>query len=780
MSVQGKLFLLKNNLIILIVLFTLSSISYSQSSRNGCLLRPKDTLHILYIFAEVLNDSVHDYNTDNPVWRKGQLPSNFEEVIDYKFTGEENIQGFITKYFYEASFGRYIVLGDYIDTLIKINMDTLTNSGYIDGYDQCLNFLNNLPDSILSTKHGHTINSNYFDLISNTSYLYQYKNHPISPDGKIDLIAFVWRTNSNITKIDNSGYGTYSSSYSLKGKTTSHILNFRSSINKPSVSRHEFAHKLVGGNSYHSGGAGAGYGTYLSDMGGFSILSSWNRNLECLNPWDRWWSGWKNPVNQYYISARKPSDNSELNCNLSYGQNFPEGTNEFILRDFLTYGDAIRIELPYIDSTTTKEQWIWIENHQLLEGNTDAKSCVNKGIYAHLQIGNNDTSNFSNSRTNYMSPLNRFGNFDFTYDTYQDSLYKIITNSTKQNPLTGYHISMLPAFNYIDPNGSDYDKIYNKEYLGPAAVEYNEILLSEENFCYDPYTYPFFGSIYDAFIEGDKIGVGTNPSSATVLTYYTNDRFNYSPPYSSPASNDNRKIYLNGLSIEFIDQLENGDIKVKIRWDDFNVAEDRRWCGDIVLNEKVILTSGKTIILDQGLTPTKPVNPIAFDGQKVFADPTAFTCKNGSYFEVNDDAKLIIKGNSTFSLEGGSELIIKGDGKITVNDGSIIEAESGVSITVQDNNSTIDLKSGSSPDICYATFYGNGNIDGTPVNRSFQSQSLYGTAEYKAWNKIECIQNVTIASNANITFIAKDQVIINGPFVTESNAVFKISMDCPE
>jgi len=523
-------------------------------------------------------------------------------------------------------------------------------------------------------------------------------------------------------------------------------------------------------------------------MGGFSLLASYNRNLNGPNSWDRWRLGWKTDSHTYYISARKPSDNSELDTDLTYGQTFPGGTNEFILRDFITYGDAIRIELPYLqtENPNSKKQWLWLENHQLLEGNIDEKSCMNEGLYINIQIGNNNLGTTSNSSTNYISPINNFGNYDFSYETYQTDKYKIVTSDELQNPFTGYHLSMLPAYNYIDPNGSVYDKIYNTEYITPAAVEFNDSYLSENDICY--LTYPVFGTIYDAFLEGDKIGIGTNPSPISVFTYRTPSRSSTSAPYSAPQSDDNRKIYLNSLSIEVVDQLVNGNIKVKILWDDFEILQNNRWCGDIVLNEDLILGSDKTLILDQGLTPTKPTNPITFQGQDVFAEPTTLTANDGSYMEIEEDAKVSVKDNSEINFESGSELSISGeleilgDGEVTIENGSEIEAFSGAIITVDDDNSTFNVESGATYDLCNATIQGDGNgyIDGVPLILEFEDQSLSGTEEYQAWNRIVCVEDVTISNNATITFVAKTEVLINGPFETGSNVVFEIVMNCPD
>ena len=65
-----------------------------------------------------------------------------------------------------------------------------------------------------------------------------------------------------------------------------------------------------------------------------------------------------------------------------------------------------------------------------------------------------------------------------------------------------------------------------------------------------------------------------------------------------PSADDNRKIYLNGLCVRILEQRANGDMKISIRWNDFNIKNNVRWCGDIVLNEKVIVKPNCTVLLD--------------------------------------------------------------------------------------------------------------------------------------------------------------------------------------
>ena len=124
---------------------------------------------------------------------------------------------------------------------------------------------------------------------------------------------------------------------------------------------HEFGHTLFGDNRMHSGG-GNGWSentgrTFLPRMGGYGLMGMAGSGMVSANGFDRWWLQWKSPVyntSDSYIAANNlPSDISRT-----------EGNKNFILRDFITTGDVIRIKLPYVQAGA-KNQYIWLENHKI-------------------------------------------------------------------------------------------------------------------------------------------------------------------------------------------------------------------------------------------------------------------------------------------------------------------------------------------------------------------------------------------------------------------------------
>ena len=179
--------------------------------------------------------------------------------------------------------------------------------------------------------------------------------------------------------------------------------------------RHEFSHSIYGGNNFHTAGCGAGTRTFLSSVGGYSNMSSWDSNSQGCNGWDRWRMGWKNPNKQHLISAYNASNNNEIDFENYSIQNNPLG-GEYILRDFSSTGDAIRIKLPKVDNNALP-QYLWLENHAQ---QNEFGFQNGLGLFAYIQVGKENKSNMyfseESSPGNYLFPLPASGRFDFNFN----------------------------------------------------------------------------------------------------------------------------------------------------------------------------------------------------------------------------------------------------------------------------------------------------------------------------------------------------------------------------
>jgi hypothetical protein len=439
------------------------------------------------------------------------------------------------------------------------------------------------------------------------------------------------------------------------------------------ILRHEFSHLLLGGNNFHTGGSGAGTKTFMSSAGGYSMLSSWDRSSQVFNAFDRRRLGWKPPENQFQISARDPSTGNEIEGDLKYRQEFTHGSGEFLLRDFVSTGDAIRIELPYLRKTSDKinRQWLWLENHQKEPGNLDHGDALRKGIYAYIQVGKETLKGHTtyHGNCNYTWPLSAMGNYDMVIDE-PGELYHL--SDELENPFTGYNNLILGAWDLKDRDGI----IYRDELFFAKNMKVNGKVLDVSIYGLD--TYPLFGTAMDAFLPGDRMGIDQNPAAVPLLTHRTSSSRHGRP--GSPAPYDNRIIHLNGIAIEILEQLDNGSVRIRILWDEHQVQNDVRWCGNIQLHETLEVDRKVRILIDQGLTPQKPMNPIELNGQQVFADPSSLVLQPGSKLVLGRNSRLLIDKGSTLVLREGSELETGPRARIIIHPTAKIQAENGTLI----------------------------------------------------------------------------------------------------
>lgn len=747
-----------------------------QFSENGAWFPPTGTVNVLVVFAEIdrtLCGSCGD-STDalSASWPQGQLPYNVKEqgtgndIFNKTYfdrtlpTGTAPTPGSLTEFYYQMSFGQHIVLGDYYPEMITIPCSSIPG-GITGNIKAALNVINSRtlnttlnPSGEFASKTGMSLGN--FDKLSESS---NGEVKATVPNGRIDCFILVLRnTACNYDKC-GGGYAVWpwqggdGSTTILKQNTTTNYTTFIGGSWKAcdanvGMFKGEYMHGLFGGNHWHSGNNGgeSESRTFINSPNTFSLTSySMVGQLACA--YDRYhlgWFGWKNEVDgvkkQFLISA-KTSTQDEVNTDLNINSTFPNG-NEFIIRDFITYGDAIRIKLPYINWTANgnvKNQYIWIENHQKISSfdksqwePSTCKESWSKGIYAYLQVGKDQkneslisdvysqSSSHPNGLGSWFFALQAEGNYDYKYrydlagfssdNCVWDNKYLPIdkySSETKPNPFTG----MNDLFNYVDYENDGLLKTPGSDKYQPWTAE-----MLNGNVEFHAYA---GGDSKDAFKCGVScpkkiLSLGTNPAPVPVYTYTYKSTDN-SFPNSGQNSYENRTIWLNGLSVEILEENVNptqygqGAVKVKIRFDDYEVNNDVRWCGNIVLNPNyqnpdlshyaLNLMPGKTMLLDRGKSPTQHVGIkdsngnfiLDADGRKIFTQLTFFTVLPNALFHTEENSTVIVDNGSTFTLQSGSRLELHG--QMIVRNGSKLIVEDGAEIYLH-HTAKLDIDDG--------------------------------------------------------------------------------------
>lgn len=714
--------------IILIILILVSvwnkNIFAQYSISNGVSLPASDTVRALIVFVQV------DFSTGgcpsnlpdniNGSWPEDSLgkrlpPADADSYFDFSIPPYEKPKEYITKFYHQASFGNYVLLGDYYPEVLTIPCNKIIVSD--EGLNWVLDSLNkrNSGDTTIYTVHGLPLNA--FDKWTITkSGLPKIKK----PDGKIDLLYIIWRNNRflyGVNTKDISGFGVHSTS----GKPFKNMkgVNNVSSYNAGTSGSHgyfitiaEHLHAIFGGNNWHTAN-GRGEHTFLATSDSYSVTGQAPSTMLSACGWDRWMMNWKNPDKKFLISALN-ENNEEVNTELITIDSIPNG-GTFILRDFMTTGDALRVKLPHINwekKGDVKNQYLWIENRRMNPEyeNYYTEDCADNnngkfpngtpGIYVYVQVGKdlkqggeeifNAGYPMPNSLGSFLFPLTAEGSYDFSYawDKIQEPSgtcgnwgnrnLPIDKAKSKPNPFTGFS----DLYEYVDSNNDG--KLYSGDDLqsGLSEVVGDTVI----HYFYSS------GDWQDAFCKETgniKLSLSSNPAPVTVYTQTTNyEAKNCYLEKGKPASFENRTIWLNGLSAEILDEnvFGNGEMKIKIRWDDYNVSQNVRWCGNIALSPNdfdtlkpsLILEKNKTILLDRGYSPTK-ISAIEKDinGRYIFTDSTVFTCLKNSFLLMNAGSEIIIDNGSRLILEAGSMLQMTKNNKIILRNGGDIKIKEG-------------------------------------------------------------------------------------------------------
>lgn len=698
---------MKNKILLLFLFFAIFNSQNSiaqQDSRNGKSLPCNGTLRVLIIFVEYdydIRDTLDPTNakTGSVKWPKGQLPVWKDSVFDPYETGDS--KGLLTQFYGESSFNNFRVLGDYYPKLITIKESEVKS---LDDYGFNIKTVIEKVSANGTFKSNSGLKAEDFDNWTMTQQGGPKTTPSIDSPHKWDHVMLLYRNARNLPNSNGRAVpGTFGK---LCGYDCDTYSNFGTVGDLPfGICRHEFTHLFLGDNNFHAGGGERnGQGSYwIGVQCMWSVIGAAHASLACCNAWDRNRFGWKPGDKKMYISCHD-GNGKEVNSDLVVA---PDSTSNvsangiYILRDFVPTGDALKIKLPYL-TDNEYPQFLWIENHQTSKRNKtvfdhfvfENEACVEKstpGLYMYMQIDRNAITgtNIYNGSADYLHPLPAQGLYDLVFDTIKQQnacvnyidVYPFQRLPHMQNPLTGNHSIEIPT------------RDFNKN----GTLEYGELSILSIERKNDEFIkhLAYLGNASVAFTKtyNSKIGIGTNPSTTNLLSNVSNAYPTKMSLNNKNAVFNNRISYLNGLSVELLEELPDGSIKVKVRTDDFVIKNDVRWCSDTIVipaacsTEKNYLhvTNNAVVIVDQGLTPTRISKPVEFEGEKIFSSTSTLKFPENTVVIIESGSKLIADNSSAILLTKGSKLIIESGGELIVKNNSKLILQ----------GATLDLKKGS-------------------------------------------------------------------------------------
>ncbi len=679
------------------------------SIENGVSIPSRDTLYKLIVYAELdfsqgpcPNGLPDNLNGPWPKDENGktQLPKNANYFFDAIASNHPG--GTITHYYQTASFNQYIMLGDYLPQVISLPCSGI----YIgsSGLSEISKKVNEIfKDSLLQSANG--IPMKYFDRWTPTAPgIKKIKQ----PDGKIDLLYIIWRNNRFIAgpgTMDFSGYGV---NLSDGGKFLQFSgVNNSASFNCTSLSSHaqiitiaEHLHGIYGGNHWHSAG-GRGQHTFMTQPSSWGVTGQFGAAMQAPCGWDRWMINWK-PENKKYLISALNQEGKEIAADLSIDTS--HHAQIFVLRDFISSGDAVRIKLPHINwqkNGDVKNQYLWLENHQMKDTldrwcEYDCNDTKNgafpkgtPGIYSYIQVGkdvksgDNEiySSNHSspNGLAGWMYPLTAEGNYDFDFvsDSIQQGAW-IACNWMNPNIPVSEKTSTPNAFTGYNDLSSLYDSNHDSILLSGDQLHTGFSKLEDGKV---KHYYQANGDWKDAFsfrTQKTEISLSTNPAPVPVYTYTTDYEYARFYAINGHTENyENRTIWLNGINIRILEERSNGDIVVEIKWDDYQIKNNVRWCGNIVLskndfNEKLpalVLQKGKKITLSIGNTPVLHTPAKSNPRYIGWKEHTVLTAEKNSVIHLQPFSKIIIEKGCSLQLEENVNLTLGWGAKIIVQKG---------------------------------------------------------------------------------------------------------------
>lgn len=638
------------------------------NTENGWKLPPYGKINILMIYAEVdydVNQSSNPYPNGTKWWKPNQFPTWKAELID---TVDSKRDSKITNFYHTMSFGQYEVRARNYPKMVSVKASDIRN----------LRSMSDAFKAVIKTINKDSLSFNQ-DLIQ-TLDQWNFDGADGTPkknesNGAFDMVMILYR---NVPAYNNgSGHVRKGNIGAINGINSDSYSVFGAGDGIPfNIMRHEYSHMLFGGNNFHCGGgqhSGGGANHFIPFQGGWSMLGGYNSSFKLGNAFDRDRLGWK-PDNKKWTISCLNEDGEEVKTNIAANDSLTEQV--FILRDFVTSGDAIQIKLPYL-SEEEYTQYIWLENHQgsINNGNEldryqyDDAECIpdtKAGIYAYLQVGHDVKTgkDIFKGHGDYLRHIPADGYYDIqflntmvqnTWCVNHRWYYPFIKSNKYENPLTG--------------NGDQEEVAYDLNRDERIGKNEGRRLVIESKLGNIIFHLPTLGHRRHAFSAGQKdlLGIGTNPSTSSMKTLTSYER-------RKADIYNNKNVTLNGIEIKILEQLEDGSIKVRVRYAETRIKQHRRWAGDDIIlpningreGHSLILSKKKKLELVRSHTATKINEPEIINGDTLFSNKTRLIVQNQASVLLEKKSKLIVKEKSILVFQSDAKLDFKRKSTIIV------------------------------------------------------------------------------------------------------------------
>jgi hypothetical protein len=408
---------------------------------------------------------------------------------------------------------------------------------------------------------------------------------------------------------------------------------------------HEIAHGMI--SMPHINSANKAEGDYLFYNYGWGMMDTYSDYFGTANAWERWYAGWTEITHDI-----EPSE-EEIVVELD---------------DYLEKDESIRIKLPQVEN-----QFLWLEHRKDTNTIYYQRPLRRKdrygnphpnhppGLYAFIEQmspSRNMTFSTNVNGTNGMKVLYGEGNYDYTVQGFEERYYAwdnevLQVKNEGENAYAGHHEGMLYRYDF-NKNG----KIERKTGSNGAGSQYVDI---ENIFEIDGKKgFPFY--MFNTPIQSKKISAFTNPA---ITNFQKMDWKN----------NELSPVILHQLSVTQ-KKLKNGNLQIKVNYQDGQIEEDFRMAGPIVLpaGEVITLNQGKELLLNK----SKTINRVtAVEGS--FIENSYLKIKGelilekNAVFIIDEESSVYFEANSKLVMKAGSKIISKNNAELLFEDAAIVE-----------------------------------------------------------------------------------------------------------